>query len=221
VAQVSSDLVCDFGMPRPDQVAAAHRGALGAWSATAAFAFQLPRAILEEAMMIMPSLRLLLLSDGYGHSNESMKPTLLFLLSTVALLLGSGTVRSQIGPASAIPRPLAADGIASHYPGDAGIERDPQVVFVENFEEDSLETLWKRWETVGDRSGQSFSADVPSGSAGKRSLLMEREKGSGAQLYRRLKNKEGGWGYERLFARYYVKFDPECGEIHHFVLSRR
>jgi hypothetical protein len=40
--------------------------------------------------------------------------------------------------------------------------------------------------------------------------------GPGAQLFRRLKNSNGSWGYDRLFARYYVKFDPECGEIHHF-----
>jgi hypothetical protein len=107
-------------------------------------------------------------------------------------------------------------GIATGHPGDAGIEADPRVVFVENFEEDSRETLWKRWETVSDRGGQSFSSEVPAGSAGKQSLVMERTKGSGAQLYRRLRNKEGGWGYERLFARYYVKFDPECEWIHHF-----
>ena len=111
---------------------------------------------------------------------------------------------------------LAAPGIAAGHPGDVGMEADPRVVFVENFEEESRESLWKRWETVSDREGQSFSSDVPAGSAGKQSLMMERTKGSGAQLYRRLRNKEGGWGYERLFARYYVKFDPECGEIHHF-----
>src|SRR5688572_26247202 len=108
------------------------------------------------------------------------------------------------------------NGLAAGYPGDVGIERDPHVVFVENFEEQSLDALWKRWDTVSDRPGMSFSADVPRGSAGKQSLVMERESGSGAQLYRRLRNAHGGWGYDQLFARYYVKFDPQCGEIHHF-----
>lgn len=112
--------------------------------------------------------------------------------------------------------PFPAQGIAAKYPGDKGIEKDARVVFAENFEHDSLETLWKRWETVSDRPGMRFSDDRPEGSDGQRSLLMERETGPGAQLYRRLKNKEGGWGYERLFARYYVKFDPDCGELHHF-----
>lgn len=45
---------------------------------------------------------------------------------------------------------------------------------------------------------------------------MERLKSSGSHLFRRIENKEGGWGYDRIFARYYVKFDPDCGEIHHF-----
>ena len=112
--------------------------------------------------------------------------------------------------------PFPEKGIASRYPGDREIEKDSSVVFVENFEEPSLEELWKRWETVGDKPGQSFSAEIPSGSSGKQSLVTERQRGPGAQLFRRLKNKSGGWGYDRIFARYYVKFDPECGEIHHF-----
>lgn len=112
--------------------------------------------------------------------------------------------------------PFPEHGIASRYPGDRGIAEDPRVVFVENFEAGSLAEIWKRWETVSDKPGQSLTADVPPGSSGKKSLQMERVKGSGVHLYRRLKNKEGGWGYDRIFARYYVKFDPECGEIHHF-----
>jgi hypothetical protein len=45
---------------------------------------------------------------------------------------------------------------------------------------------------------------------------MERTRGAGPQLYRRLKNPSGGWGWDQVFARYYVRFDPDCGEIHHF-----
>ncbi|HTD66003.1 MAG TPA: hypothetical protein VK846_05670, partial [Candidatus Limnocylindria bacterium] len=91
------------------------------------------------------------------------------------------------------PTTFPSEGIASHYVGDVGIERDPRVVFVEDFEQ-SLDETWKRWETVGDRPGMSLSEDVPRGSAGKHSLIMERQTGPGAQLYRRLKNKGGGWG---------------------------
>jgi hypothetical protein len=130
----------------------------------------------------------------------------------LALIVTPGLFAADPAPRSTFP----AQGIAARYPGDVGIEHDPKVIFTENFEEDSLDALWKRWETFGDRPGMAFSDDAPPGSAGKHSLVMQRNKGSGAQLYRRLKNKEGGWGYDRVFARYYVKFDPKCGEIHHF-----
>src|SRR6188474_2402577 len=95
----------------------------------------------------------------------------------VALFLG-GMTAVLAAPRVSFP----AEGIAARYPGDRGITNDERVVFVEDFEEESLETLWKRWDTVGDRPGQSFSSDVPVGSAGKHSLVMEREKGPGAQL---------------------------------------
>jgi hypothetical protein len=132
-------------------------------------------------------------------------------LAFVGLVLcGSGVVGA---PADPFPK----EGLAARYPGDVGIERDAKVIFVENFEEESLEALWKRWDTVGDKPGMTFSTDVPAGSAGKHSLIMERDKGGpGAQLYGRLKNASGGWGYDRVFARYYVKFDPDCEWIHHF-----
>src|SRR5688572_16436788 len=77
--------------------------------------------------------------------------------------------------------PLPTNGIAAKYPGDIGIERDDRVVFVENFDEDSLDAVWKRWETVSDKPGMSFSSDVPPGSRGKQSLVMDRRAGSGAQ----------------------------------------
>ena len=51
-------------------------------------------------------------------------------------------------------------GIALEYPGDAGIASDPRVIFVENFEEESLQALWGRWETITARSGMSFSREI-------------------------------------------------------------
>ena len=128
------------------------------------------------------------------------------VIGLVAVALGIKVVAASV----------AAAGIASKYPGDRGIERDSRVVLVENFEGSSLDELWARWETVTGKSGMAFSPDGPAGSRGKQSLIMERRSGSGVHLYRRLKNKSGGWGYDRIFARYYVKFDPACGEIHHF-----
>jgi hypothetical protein len=59
----------------------------------------------------------------------------------------------------------------------------------------------------------SFSADVPTGSSGKQSLLMTHVggQGNGGHLYRRLPR-----GLNQVFARMYVKFDPDCYPVHHF-----
>jgi hypothetical protein len=131
-----------------------------------------------------------------------------FIASLAILIAGvHSLVAAQMFP---------SEGIAAKYAGDAGIERDPAAIFAENFEEPSLDEMWKRWETVTDKPGMRFSEDVPRGSVGKKSLIVERTRGSGEHLYRRLKNSRDGFGYDRVFARYYVKFDPECGEIHHF-----
>ena len=107
-------------------------------------------------------------------------------------------------------------GLAARYPGDTGIGKDPQVVQVEDFEQTDTATLASQWEAVKDQDSLSFTADVPPGSGSKQSLLMDRQEGPGGSLYRRLKNKNGGFGYDRIFARYYVKFAEDCAELHHF-----
>jgi hypothetical protein len=113
-------------------------------------------------------------------------------------------------PAAA--RPERA-GIADKYPGDLGIEKDPRVVFAENFEAKELTGVTKRWETASGSEALSFSDQVPAGSGGKQSLLLTHVggKGTGGQLYRRLKP-----GFDKLHARFYVKFDSDCAPIHHF-----
>lgn len=106
-----------------------------------------------------------------------------------------------------------ATGIAARYPGDKEIERHPSVVFRDDFEQDGLEKLSDRWETVRDAEVMSLSSEVPKASSGSRSLLMSQvaEKGTGGDLYRRL-----GDGYEQIYARMYVRFADDCEPIHHF-----
>ena len=105
-------------------------------------------------------------------------------------------------------------GLASRYVADEGIEKDPAVVFVEDFEAQDLAGVWSRWESVQSKEIMSLSPDVPAASVGKRSLLMTHVGGqnTGGHLYRRLLP-----GYEKLHVRFYVKFDPACYPIHHFV----
>ncbi len=124
------------------------------------------------------------------------------------------TWRTYGGGRASVVRPAVQKGIASKYKGDKGIENDPDVVFAENFEVQTPDALKSRWENVKNVGIMSLSADVPGASSGKRSLLMTHigGKSTGGHLYTRLLP-----GYEQLYVRFYVKFDPGCYPIHHFV----
>ena len=97
-------------------------------------------------------------------------------------------------------------GLAAKYVGDKGIGSDPAVVFAEDFEEGSLEAACKRWESIENKGIMSLSPEVPPGSGGAQSLLMSHVGGqsNGGHLYRRLLP-----AYDKLYMRFYVKFDPD------------
>ncbi len=141
---------------------------------------------------------------------------LLFIMYLVMNGIGYAHIGSGQNDEVDAQLPEGHAGIAAEYIGDEGIENDPDVLFVENFEENSLNQMWNRWESVSHRENMAFGTDVPGKSAGRQSFIIERTKGSGAHLYRRIKNEAGGWGVDTLFARFYVKFAHECGELHHF-----
>src|SRR5438105_11533126 len=46
-------------------------------------------------------------------------------------LFAGGVKREQPKP---VTKPVPSEGLAALYPGDEGLERDPRVLFVENFE---------------------------------------------------------------------------------------
>jgi len=126
------------------------------------------------------------------------------------MLTASGRSTAQDGRIPELPE---GPGLAAKYPGDAGIENDANVVFVENFEAKSIDELRNRWETIGSPEIMSLADDAPPGSGGKRSLMMRHVggQGTGGHLYRRLSP-----GYDKLHVRFYVKFDRDCAPIHHF-----
>jgi hypothetical protein len=112
----------------------------------------------------------------------------------------------------------ADPGIASRYPGDAGIEMDAAVIFREDFEAGPVERVFARWDTAGPEDRMSLGGDVPAASRGRRSLVMRKQAGDGtrgARLYRRLL-PEGGSGYPQVYARMYVKFAAGSDPIQHF-----
>lgn len=129
------------------------------------------------------------------------------LLWLLTLLPGCASVQAQ--PAI-LPE---GSGLAGRYPGDSGIDRDPAVVFVEDFEAPALEEVRRRWDDMKNAGIMSLSGDIPAGSSGSRSLLMTHTGGkdTGGHLYRRLAP-----GYEKLHFRFYVKFDRDAAPNHHF-----
>jgi hypothetical protein len=122
------------------------------------------------------------------------------------------------------PTPAISEGntgLAAKYRGDVGIERDPDVVFVEDFE-GSVDDICSHWEQPDGKPIMSKSDEVPPGSGGKQSLLLTRVAGGtngytgGGNFYRRLKNDKGGYGYDQLFFRFYMKFNKGHAPIHHY-----
>lgn len=67
--------------------------------------------------------------------------------------------------------PEGNSGIAAKYPADTGIEKDPAVVLVEDFESRGPGTFKKLWTSVSNKAeALSIAADVPPASKGNRSL---------------------------------------------------
>ena len=104
-----------------------------------------------------------------------------------------------------------AGGIAASYHGDVSVESHPDVLFVEKFEDATLTELFARWTGVRNGSAMAFSADVPPGSPGSRSLTIPWVGGvsDGGHLYKRLSP-----GVETLYVRYYIKY-PTSGTYSH------
>ncbi len=77
------------------------------------------------------------------------------------------TTQSPVSTAPPSPNDYSdpSSGIAAKYPGDVGIERDPAVVFTENFERGSIEVIGKRWSEVSNKEGEvmALSNVVPPG----------------------------------------------------------
>ncbi|HLX65281.1 MAG TPA: hypothetical protein VKX17_28690 [Planctomycetota bacterium] len=97
-------------------------------------------------------------------------------------------------------------GLAAAYPSDVGIEKDPAVLFADNFESGDL----KRWD---DKSGniEVVSEKPHAGSKCVQSEML-RGKNNGGEAKK--------WfmpGRDIVFARVYVKFSADYQYVHHFL----
>lgn len=109
--------------------------------------------------------------------------------------------------------PAPREGIAARYPHDIGLERDPDVLFVERFE-GSLDSIVSRYSDVVNREGMSLDDDMPAGARGGHALKITNMGGvnEGGHLFRRFEK-----GFDSVvYLRYYVRYPSSSkGYIHH------
>ena len=112
---------------------------------------------------------------------------------------------ARSGPA---PLPEGQTGIASRYPGDRGIERDPAVIFHDDFERDDLR---QKWDNVFHQANIRIAAEPENVNGGQRALeftVPQKEAEVSNAFVKRLKD-----GYDTIFLRFYSRFDPGFDQI--------
>jgi len=126
--------------------------------------------------------------------------------ATTIAALATGLLLSISLATPAADQPPQGPGLAAKYAGDAGITKNPAVIFADDFESGDL----KKWE---DPQGTIAVVDEKPNS-GKYCVVAPMEKGK----------SEGGaakkWflpGADRVFARTYVKFSDDYQYNHHFL----
>lgn len=112
---------------------------------------------------------------------------------------------------SKLPR---GPGFAARFPADAQINTHPAVVFSDDFES---AVLGERWDEKGTGKGKALSLVPPDSETGGNHCL---------KVEARLAENQGDgltkWfvPVDPVFIRFYVKFDPACDYVHHFVTLR-
>jgi hypothetical protein len=114
---------------------------------------------------------------------------------------------------SVLPR---GAGLAAQAPGDRGVAALAPVIFADDFEEGELGA---RWDSARNDEEAVLALVSPEGDApvlGRRALQVTAVLG---------RNTGGGltkWfePADRVFIRFYVRFDPTCDYVHHFVTLR-
>jgi hypothetical protein len=103
---------------------------------------------------------------------------------------------------------LVADGIASRYPNDVGIENDPDVLLYDNFESyTSPSQLLSKWDQAGKQANLRIATEPGNFYAGHKALEMTlpiSNSEQGNDVSKNLNPKQ-----PVLYVRVYQKFDPE------------
>jgi len=130
-----------------------------------------------------------------------------WLVLTFMMLAGVVGAAGQTTASAALPRlPEGGAGIASKYPGDAGIEGDPGVLFHDDFEECAEPAdLHKKWSVVAHEGNMRIAeepADVHYGKRGVEFANPLQREGLSVELRRQLQNEQ-----DVVFLRFYAKFE--------------
>lgn len=102
-------------------------------------------------------------------------------------------------------------GLAATFPNDQGIDQHPAVILTENFERGTIATLSQTWSDISNKAGKPLALETIDG---RRALKITATLGenNGGHLFALLPKAS-----ETLFARFYVRFEPDADYIHHFV----
>lgn len=137
------------------------------------------------------------------------------LLGGLALAQGGDPDGARNLAAEKLERPLPqGEGLAARYRADAGIAAHEAVIFACDFERETFREEWDEVRDAGEVLSLVDIADEPR--LGKRALRVTATLG---------KNTGGGvtrWfaSADRVFVRFYTRFDPRCDYVHHFVTLR-
>src|SRR5262245_61291758 len=121
------------------------------------------------------------------------------------------TILCAVACIGAQDAPPAPEGLAAQYPGDEGIERDPRVIFADDFETGDVKETVARWGN-GHEDRVWHESEIRADSPGRRSLRVRF-----GHLYTHFRPSD------RVHVRYYMRFDPQFGYSHHlpFLLADR
>jgi hypothetical protein len=152
--------------------------------------------------------------------------------ATCLLLAVTGCERAVAAkPRTSQPQSMLAPlpehrGLATRYPGDKGLVGDPAVVFADDFESSASGQLPRgrpaeqptTWNSPWDRIwGGPSIVDTPDHvHAGQRSLELYRNRPGAVGVLKSLNPS-----FDRLFLRYYIKFDAAFPGAHHLGGSMR
>ncbi len=137
-----------------------------------------------------------------------------FQKSILLTALWVGTVIPLVGLNAAGSELPQGQGLAARFKADSGIGTNAAVIFADNFETGDLGA---RWDEKGAGKGKALSLVPANGEVcGQRCMKVEARLGE---------NQGDGltkWfePSDRLFVRFYVRFDPGCDYVHHFVTLR-